>query len=126
MQLLWPRVNILNVSGIGDAAPHCKKRIAVTIQLLIRDGSLHWYHSPDIWVVPGNDPSGSPGSPIAGQPAYLWARVANTGTTDANGVRVDFYWANPALEVTRSNATLVGSAYADVPAGGMQDTLCLV
>jgi hypothetical protein len=59
-------------------------------------------------------------------PAYLWARVANTGTIDANGARVDFYWANPALQVTRSNATLVGSAYADIPAGGTQDALCLI
>ena len=98
----------------------------MSVQLLIRDGNPYWYLSPDIWVVPGNDPSGSPGSPIAGQTAYLWAQVANAGSTDANGVRVDFYWANPALQVTRSNATLVGSAYADVPAGGTQDALCLV
>lgn len=98
----------------------------MSVQLLIRDGTPYWYMSPDIWVVPGSDPSGSPGSPITGQAAYLWARVANTGSTDANGVRVDFYWANPALQVTRSNATLVGSAYADVLAGGTQDALCLV
>ena len=98
----------------------------MSVQLLIRDGNPHWYLSPDIWVVPGNDPSGSPGSPIAGQTAYLWAHVANTGSTDANGVRVDFYWANPTLQVTRSNATLVGSAFANVPAGGTQDALCLV
>lgn len=29
------------------------------------------------------------------------------GRTVANSVRVDFYWANPALQVTRSNATFV-------------------
>ena len=98
----------------------------MSVQLLIRDGNPYWYLSPDIWVVPGNDPSGAPGSPIAGQSAYLWAHVANTGSTDATGVRVDFYWANPALQVTRSNATFVGSAFADVPAGGAQDALCLV
>lgn len=98
----------------------------MAVQLLIRDGSPYWYLSPDIWVVPGDDPTGIPGSPIAGQPAYLWAHVANTGSTDASGVRIDFYWANPALQVTRSNATLVGSAFADVPAGGAQDVLCLV
>ena len=98
----------------------------MSVQLLIRDGSPYWYLSPDIWAVPGSDPSGTPGSPIAGQTAYLWARVANTGSTDANGVRVDFYWADPTLQVTRTNATLVGSAYADVPAGGTQEALCLV
>lgn len=98
----------------------------MSVELHVRDGNPHWYLSPDIWVVPGSDPTASPGSPVAGQPAYLWARVTNTGRSDANGVRVDFYWANPALQVTRSNATLVGTAFADVPAGGAQDALCLV
>jgi hypothetical protein len=98
----------------------------MTVDLEIRDGSPAWYFSPDIWVVSGNDPSGPQGSPIAGQPADLWARVANNGSTDASGVRVDFYWANPALQVTRSNATFVGSAFADVDAGTSQDALCLV
>lgn len=96
------------------------------MSLVIRDGNPEWYLSPDIWVVPGSDPTGPPGSPIAGQPAYLWAHVANTGGSAANGVRIEFYWANPALQVTRGNATLVGSAFADVPAGGTQDALCLV
>jgi hypothetical protein len=98
----------------------------MSVQLVIRDGNPYWYLSPDIWVVPGNDPTGPPGAPISGQPAYLWAHVANTGDTDASGVRLDFYWANPALQVLRSNSTLVGSAIADVPAGGGQDALCLV
>ena len=98
----------------------------MAVDLLIRDGNPHWYLSPDIWVVPGNDPTGPTGSPVAGQPAFLWARIANNGSTPANGVRIDFYWANPALQVTRSNATLVGSAFSDVPAGGVQDALCLI
>jgi hypothetical protein len=51
--------------------------------------------------------------------------VSNNGSTDASGVRVDFYWANPALQVLRSTANFVGSAFADVPAGGGQDVLCL-
>jgi len=98
----------------------------MSVQLLIQDGNPYWYLSPDIWVVPGNDPNGMPGSPVAGQLAYLWAHVANTGDIGANSVRVDFYWANPALQVLRSNSTLVGSAFADVPAGGSQDAVCLV
>lgn len=98
----------------------------MSVQLLIRDGNPDWYLSPDIWVVPGNDPLGPAGPPVAGKTAYLWAHVANTGTDDVTGVRVDFYWANPALQVLRSTATLVGSATADVPAGGGQDVLCLV
>lgn len=98
----------------------------MAVDLLIRDGDPYWYLSPDIWVVPGGDPSGTPSSPVSGQPAYLWARVANRGSTLANAVRIDFYWANPALQVTRSNATLVGSAFADIPGGGLQEALCLV
>jgi hypothetical protein len=63
---------------------------------------------------------------VAGQPAYLWAHVANTGDIEARGVRIDFYWANPALQVMRSTATRVGSAFADLAAQGEQDVLCLV
>lgn len=97
----------------------------MAVKLLIRDGNP-WWMSPDIWLVPGADPSGPPGAPIAGVNAYLWAHVANTGSTDANGVRVDFFWANPALQVLRSTATMIGSAFGDIPAGGSQDVLCLV
>jgi hypothetical protein len=98
----------------------------MAVKLLIRDGNPYWWLSPDIWVVPGNDPNGAPAAPVAGQNAYLWAHVANTGSSDANGVRIDFFWANPALQVLRSTATLIGSAYGDIPAGGNQDVLCLV
>ena len=98
----------------------------MSVELVIRDGNPYWYLSPDIWVVPGSDPTGSPGSPVAGQPAYVWANVENNGTDDAPGVVVQFWWANPSLQVTRSNATLIGTANTDVPAGGSQQVLCLV
>lgn len=98
----------------------------MSVELLIRDGSPYWYLSPDIWVVPGNDPTGSPGSPVAGQPAYVWTHVANLGTDDADNVSVQFWWADPSLQVTRSNAHLIGTSSANVPAGGGQDVLCLV
>lgn len=94
--------------------------------LLIRDGSPQWWLSPDIWVVPGSDPNGPAGNPVAGKPAYLWAHVANTGDIAASGTRVDFYWANPAMQILVGIATPIGSAYADIPAGGSQDVLCLV
>jgi hypothetical protein len=98
----------------------------VGVQLLIRDGDPHWYLSSDIWAVPGADPGGPSGIPAAGQPAYLWARVENTGDVDVDGARVDFFWANPALQVTRTNSTFVGSAFGDVAAGAAQEVLCLV
>lgn len=94
-------------------------------QLVIRDGEPYWYLSPDIWVVPGDDPDGSPRNPVAGQRAYIWARVTNKSNVDLFDIRVDFYWANPALEITRSNITLVGFAYVDVPRNSTQEVVCL-
>ena len=94
--------------------------------LVIRDGDPHWWASPDIWVVPGIDPNGSPGQPVAGEPAYLWGRARNTGDQTVTGARVDFYWSNPATGVLRSNSTLVGSAFVDLNAGEVKDVLCVI
>lgn len=94
--------------------------------VLIHDGSPQWWLSPDIWVVPGTDPNGSPGPPIAGAPAYLWARVSNIENAPANGTRVDFYWADPSAQVVVGVATQIGSAFVDLAAGDTQDVLCLV
>lgn len=99
----------------------------MSAHLLIHDGSSpQWWVSPDIWVVPGADPNGPPGSPIAGKPAYLWARVSNIGNVAANGTRVDFYWANPSAQVVVGVATQIGSAFVDLDPGDTQDVLCLV
>lgn len=100
--------------------------MVLSARLLISDGSPQWWLSPAIWAVPGNDPNGNPGSPIAGQPAYLWARVTNLGDLPATGARIDYYWANPQMQISVGNVTQIGSAYVDVPAKGSQDVLCLV
>jgi len=97
----------------------------MSAHLLIHDGSPQWWLSPDIWVVPGTDPNGPPGSPIAGQPAYLWARVSNIGNVAAKGIRVDFYWANPSAQMVVGVATQVGSAFVDLDPGDTQEVLCL-
>ena len=99
----------------------------MSAHLLIHDGPLpYWWVSPDIWVVPGADPNGPPGSPIAGKAAYLWARVSNIGNVAANGTRVDFYWANPSAQLAVGVATQIGSAFVDLDPGDTQDVLCLV
>jgi len=99
----------------------------VSAQVEIRDGTPHWYLSPDIWVVPGSDPDGPPGSPVAGQPAFVWARIENHGDQDALGVRVDVWWADPTFQVTRTHAHHIGTAFGDaLVGGGPQDVLCLV
>jgi hypothetical protein len=97
----------------------------MSAHLIIHDGSP-WWASPDIWVVPGSDPNGPAGSPIAGRTNYLWARVTNAGNTAVTAARVDFYWANPSAAMVVGVATLVGSAYADLAAGDTQEVLCLV
>ncbi len=98
----------------------------MAVQLLLRDGVPDWWMSADIWIVPGNDPNGPPGSPIAGKPAYMWAHVANNGSTAAIGVRVDFFWADPSMQILAGTAHAIGSAFADIDAGDAQDVLCLV
>jgi hypothetical protein len=98
----------------------------VAIQLEIRDGTPNWWLSPDIWVVPGSDPTGQPGAPIAGQPAYVWAHVENHGSSAADGTRIDFWWADPSTQILRSTAHFIGSANADLQPGAQQDVLCLV
>jgi hypothetical protein len=96
------------------------------VQLLIRDGDPHWWNSPDIWVVPGNDPNGAPGQPVAGEAAFLWARVQNTGKDPATGATVKFYWSNPAAGVLRSNSTFVGSAFVSLNGGETKEVLCVI
>lgn len=98
----------------------------MAIQLLIRDGSPNWWESLDIWVVPGADPNGVAGAPVAGQTAYLWANVTNEGDEDAAQVQVDFWVANPSLQIRKSTANHIGTAYADIAAGASQSVLCLV
>ena len=102
------------------------KEIAMPAHLIIEDGQPWWWDSADIWVVPGNDPNGPPGAPIAGTGNYLWGRVHNTGNSASNGVRVDFYWADPSGQIAVGAATQIGSAFADLPPGATQEVLCLV
>lgn len=98
----------------------------MSVQVVVRDGTPDWWESPDIWVVPGTDPEGAPGAPVAGQTAFLWARVSNDGTSDASQAQVDFWVADPSTQIRRSTAHHIGTAFADVPAGGSQEVLCLV
>lgn len=93
--------------------------------LLIRDGDPYWWNSPDIWAVPGDDPTGAPGQPRVGSPAFVWARVRNRGRSVIEDVQLRFYWSNPATGVLRSNSTLIGSSFATIPPGEEVEVLCL-
>lgn len=98
----------------------------MAVELLIKDGSPSWWESPDIWVVPGTNPGGVPGTPVVGMQAYLWATVRNEGDVDASQVQVDFWVADPSLQIRKSTANHIGTAFADIAAGSSQDVLCLV
>jgi hypothetical protein len=92
--------------------------------LEIEDGNPVWL-SPDIWVVPGQDPEALPGSPIRGQSNFVWARVHNKGTIDFENVRVSVFWADPSTMVLRSTANLIGYAFVDLAVGETKDVLVL-
>jgi hypothetical protein len=96
----------------------------MAVELWIDDGDP-WYLSPDIWVVPGNDPNGLPGIPILNMPSYVWARVHNRGTTGVSNATVRYYWADPSMAITPSTATLIGTSYVNLTPGETKEVLCL-
>ncbi len=84
-----------------------------------------WWQSMAIWTVPGDDPLGPPGPPVAGQPCYVWARVRNTGNTAVQNATVEFYWANPGVGFDRTTATRIGSSFVSLCYPDESDVLCL-
>lgn len=96
----------------------------MAVSLEIPDGTP-WWASMAIWTVPGNDPAGPQGQPVAGQPSYVWAHVLNTGNTPVQNATVNFYWANPGVGFDRTTATLIGTSYVSLGANDESDVLCL-
>lgn len=84
-----------------------------------------WWQSMAIWTVPGDDPSGPPGVPVAGQPCHVWARVRSTGNTPAQNATVQFYWAPPGVGFDRTTATRIGSSFVSLCATDDADVLCV-
>jgi len=96
----------------------------MAVELWIDDGNP-WYLSPDIWVVPSDDPNDPPGMPYEGISAYVWARVHNRGSTAVSNATVRYYWADPSTLITRASATLIGTSSASLVAGETKDVLCV-
>ncbi len=96
----------------------------MTVNLEIQDGNP-WWDSPNIWTVPGDNPEGAMGMPIAGQSCYVWSKVFNSGTSRVENATVRFYWANPAVGFDRTTANFIGTAYVTLSAGESADVLCL-
>jgi hypothetical protein len=85
----------------------------------IPSGTAFWV-SPDIWVE-SSDPLGQP---VAGQNNFLHARIFNLGMAGAAPVRVDFYWANPALGFGPANMNLIGTEWVEVKSQTSVDVRC--
>jgi hypothetical protein len=76
--------------------------------------------SPDIFVTPdlhADDarplPTRLGGLAVAGRPNTLWAHVWNLGRAPVANARVEFYWCDPSLGISRDSANLVGVAHVD-------------
>jgi hypothetical protein len=80
-----------------------------------------FWESPDIYVTPNLEASSAPIKPStlggiarANVPNTLYAHVWNVGKSPAYGVRVEFYWFNPSLGISRSDANLIGAMSVDL------------
>lgn len=80
-----------------------------------------FWESPDIFVAPNLDADSAPlmppttgGIAKANIANTLYAHVWNLGKAPAYWVRVEFYWFNPSLGITRADANLIGAAWVDL------------
>lgn len=80
-----------------------------------------FWESPDIFVAPNQPADTAPPTPPdtaglaqANAPNTLYAHVWNLGKAPAYRVRVEFYWFNPSLGISRSDANLIGAAWVDL------------
>jgi hypothetical protein len=80
-----------------------------------------FWESPDIFVAPDQEASMAPLMPEslgvvakASVPNTVYAHVWNLGKAPAYRVRVEFYWVNPALDISRANANFIGAAWVDL------------
>jgi hypothetical protein len=87
----------------------------------IRPLSGVFWESPDIFVLPNMDAFTAPLMPpqlglsaVAGAPNTLYAHVWNLGKSPAYRVRVEFYWFDPTLGISRADSHLIGAAYLDL------------
>ncbi len=80
-----------------------------------------FWESPDIFVLPGVDAAAAPlmpptfgGLAKASAPNTLYAQLWNLGKAPAYRVRVEFYWFNPSLGISRADANFIGATWVDL------------
>lgn len=73
-----------------------------------------FWESPDIFILPGVDPSAAPAIPkrlgsiaVANRPNTLYAHVWNFGHGAASEALVEFYWCDPSLGINAGSAQLI-------------------
>jgi hypothetical protein len=62
---------------------------------------------------------------VVGEGAFLFATVQNLGTEAVTDALLNFYVADPSLQIRKSTAQYIGAAFATIPVGGSQDVLCV-
>ena len=80
-----------------------------------------FWESPDIYVLSDVRAEAAPLQPPslggvakAQRPNTLYAHVWNSGKAPARRVRVEFYWFNPTLGISRSDANFIGATTLDL------------
>jgi len=80
-----------------------------------------FWESPDIFILPNQDADTAPLKPAAfgvvaqaNVPNTVYAHIWNFGKAPAYRVRVEFYWFNPSLGISRADANLIGAAWIDL------------
>jgi hypothetical protein len=80
-----------------------------------------FWESPDIYVVPHQPADSAPlrpatqgGVAAASAPNTLYAHVWNLGKAPAFRVRVEWWWFDPSLGLSRSAGHLIGASYVDL------------
>ena len=80
-----------------------------------------FWESPDIFVLPGVEAAAAPlmppgfgGLAKAAVPNTIYAHLWNLGKAPAYRVRVEFYWFNPSLGISRSDANFIGATWVDL------------
>lgn len=85
----------------------------------IPGGLPHWV-SPDIRVQ-SSDPTGKA---VAGEENFVYVRIFNIGMARAAPVKIDFYWANPALGLGAANMNLIGSEWVEIRSQFSKEVKC--
>lgn len=85
----------------------------------IPSGIAHW-KSPDIWVE-SSDPNGNA---VAGEQNFVHVRIFNLGMARAIPVKIDFFWANPAMGLGAANMNAIGTEWVDIKSQFLKEVRC--